>query len=582
MIDLKYKERKPEETIKLLKNFFKSLNFDLKYEESISEAQTYSCFIKMLYNNNYILTANGKGLTKELSLASGLGELYERFCNKIKFYTKTNMFLKIIELNKEKYNFYLDSNEKIMSYDEFLSEEKISNWFNVISNQNISYKNKIINAIANDIFIGVPYQNIINNEIKYLDPRFIYRIMNSTGLCAGHSFQEAFCEGFSEILERYVLIDLISSHGLKKYYIIDNKSLSQNLKNRINLIEKYGSKKYYLVDLSYNYGFPVIMGILIDKRNFSSRINFGCYPVFEIAAERTITEMYQNISKFDQSNDILFMPTNKNFFGDLYLLDHKSGLSNSSYIPPYFFENQETISHYNSHIFLDTKYTLNKVYEYYKNIIQKYNLHVWVKDNSQIKQITALSIYVDNLKDYYPITAFNFKDINYDRLFSQIKVEQKYTKMICSKEEIKTQNIDYADFLLLQNNSIDDELFSIILYNNSIYPLPILIWPTSTILPDLLNFNDDFLLRKYADTFLFYSIKKFFIAKRCFDFGYSFIETQNILNELGIKNFSNIDYNELNNFNYIIQKALLEPSQKYFHSKKYEKLILEINAKYEL
>lgn len=75
-----YKDRDCQETIYIIKNFFTSKNFNLTYKLNISENSIYSYHIKLFYKDLLILFSNGKGISQEAALASGLAELYERFC----------------------------------------------------------------------------------------------------------------------------------------------------------------------------------------------------------------------------------------------------------------------------------------------------------------------------------------------------------------------------------------------------------------------------------------------------------------------------------------------------------------------
>jgi len=59
----------------------------------------------------------------------------------------------------------------------------------------------------------------------------------------------------------------------------------------IDNIQKIGYK-LYLIDLSCNFNVPTLMSILIDENKGLLNINFGSFPVFEIAAERVLTELY--------------------------------------------------------------------------------------------------------------------------------------------------------------------------------------------------------------------------------------------------------------------------------------------------
>ena len=84
-----YKDRQPEETIQIIKQFFLDRGFFIKEEPLIGESGTWSYKIALLFNNDTILMSNGKGMTQSFALASGLAELYERFCTKLNIFQNT-------------------------------------------------------------------------------------------------------------------------------------------------------------------------------------------------------------------------------------------------------------------------------------------------------------------------------------------------------------------------------------------------------------------------------------------------------------------------------------------------------------
>ena len=81
LIKEKYKDRTPEETISIIKQFFNNRGFTIRESYRPSNINTHSFGIELYYKDYYITSSNGKGMTKEFALASGMGELYERFHN---------------------------------------------------------------------------------------------------------------------------------------------------------------------------------------------------------------------------------------------------------------------------------------------------------------------------------------------------------------------------------------------------------------------------------------------------------------------------------------------------------------------
>ena len=82
----KFKDRSPEETVKIINNFFNEKGYTVNIiEKSQSEAGTFSFGLSLYKNKVKILHSSGKGMTEAYALASGYAELYERFCSKCNF-----------------------------------------------------------------------------------------------------------------------------------------------------------------------------------------------------------------------------------------------------------------------------------------------------------------------------------------------------------------------------------------------------------------------------------------------------------------------------------------------------------------
>ena len=89
----KYKDRTPELTVALIKDFFLNKGFTLEEKEVKNPMpNTWWCRINLKYNDIEIQGANGKGTSQSFALASGYAELYERYCTlqNILFYSKIN------------------------------------------------------------------------------------------------------------------------------------------------------------------------------------------------------------------------------------------------------------------------------------------------------------------------------------------------------------------------------------------------------------------------------------------------------------------------------------------------------------
>jgi len=115
----------------------------------------------------------------------------------------------------------------------------------------------------------------------------------SNGMCAGNSPEEALVQGIAEIFERYanklILHQRIVPPTIPRKYI----SKFPKIEAMIAGIEASGNYEVVVKDCSLDKKFPVVGIVYINKSDQSYFVKFGAHPKFEIAAERTLTELLQ-------------------------------------------------------------------------------------------------------------------------------------------------------------------------------------------------------------------------------------------------------------------------------------------------
>jgi len=148
---------------------------------------------------------------------------------------------------------------------------------------------EFINLLTNNQIIGWPYSNGI--DTFYYDPRLIGRTNLTLGMCAGNSEHEALVQGISELMEIYCIINFYTKKEDKYYTFTKQNIINNKLKNIVEKIEENNNSLYFL-DCSHQYSLPVIGVILVNKTDNNIIVNFGASPIFDIALERCLTEIY--------------------------------------------------------------------------------------------------------------------------------------------------------------------------------------------------------------------------------------------------------------------------------------------------
>ena len=109
-------------------------------------------------------------------------------------------------------------------------------------------------------------------------------------------------------------------------------------------------------DLSYSFGVPVILTIMIDKSNHTWYINLGSSPVIEIAIERTLTEMYQGVNNLNEGNSFKFhMYPGKDITHLEIMQNTPSCVQESPIYPEHLLLNKVLVNDYNKDVFLGSK-----------------------------------------------------------------------------------------------------------------------------------------------------------------------------------------------------------------------------------
>lgn len=288
----KYKDDDPINTVTKARNILNDLGI-LTVETMWSQSANnfFSVAISVV---NSTLSTNGKGTTYEYALASAYGELMERLQNLAPFHLNTDVSQEALEYM----NFFYAPDEKQLSdYDilnsqeewltEKLSKLNIDKQYLISKWKTISYED-----IPCD-FIAVPFCNLNSKKRSYIPIKMLSKMYMSNGMCAGNTPEEALVQGISETLERYVNKRIINEKITPPTIPREFFNKYVGIIKLIAAIESSGNFEIILKDCSLEQGFPVIGVVFIDKDTQSYFVKFGAHPIFEIAVERTLTELLQ-------------------------------------------------------------------------------------------------------------------------------------------------------------------------------------------------------------------------------------------------------------------------------------------------
>lgn len=577
--EVKNKDRNPEETIQILEKFFLDRGYELHpgiiYESDIG---TWTSSYTIYLEGDYILNSNGKGLTKNYAIASGLAELYERFCNKMPFllnpYTSKRYFLE----QKRIKNYYWDSNEKQISFEEQYSREYFEPLKNLFPKEEMQ---EYLNHYCPCGLFEIPFKNCFNNlPDKYFNVAILHKLYTSTGMAAGNTIEEALNQGISELYERYV-----SEKFYKEiqdiYYCVDyNKLKNQKLKQLCKNLEK--DFKIFIFDLSYNFKVPVILTVGIDRKNYRIITSLGSFPVFDIALERTITELYQGMYSHKLDNTPLQTPWNDSLWYTPQV-KHAGSYVWCPIFPEIIFDRIKYIDEPNQIYIPNGDNT--EINNYYKNLSNSLNFNFYYYENSLIEEVKSIHIYSDNL---YPLSG----RMQYLKDF--VTDEQKKIYLLYYQtfhyfiNSIFENNFDYNDFFTMflkvgdkaesYDNFID---FANIMFQSdsiSLYPSQDHKDKNISIIWKIYRGENPQDILDYAQLSYFYKyIKKYFtLLKYCSNKTYTNNDIKKIFRLFNDDEITDEEINNSSKIEYLIIKMFIEPLYNEYHSQKFEHFILSL------
>lgn len=242
------------------------------------------------------LGTNGKGTSKEIALASAYGELMERIQN---FALYKFTYPTIIDATNTQFHYAPDEiSVSCIHYPSYIRAfGEAINLTDIVDLRmlNSPFENN------QDMFLCIPYEDYVSESTVHLPSKLVEHIYVSNGMAAGNTYSEALVQSISEIFERYSNKIIGEGKHIPPDIPIDKINFSQDMLNILDLIKKKGNYEITFKDCSLGIGLPVVGMYFVDKGTGKYFVKFGAHPILSIAAERTITELFQG-RKFINSN----------------------------------------------------------------------------------------------------------------------------------------------------------------------------------------------------------------------------------------------------------------------------------------
>ncbi|OGB27142.1 MAG: protein involved in RimO-mediated beta-methylthiolation of ribosomal protein S12 YcaO [Burkholderiales bacterium RIFCSPLOWO2_02_FULL_57_36] len=245
---------------------------------------------------------NGKGATKESALASALGEYIERLNNNHfyagSFWGEDIANAAFVHYSNER---WFKPGRKDALPAEILDEYclKIYNPDGELRGSHLVDTNS---GNAQRGLCSLPFVRQSDGEVVYFPSNLVENLYVSNGMSAGNTLAEAQVQCLSEIFERAVKREILE--GEMALPDVPHEVLAKypGILAGIKGLEEQGFP-VLVKDASLGGIYPVMCVTLMNPRTGGVFASFGAHPSFEVALERSLTELLQGRS-FEGMNDL--------------------------------------------------------------------------------------------------------------------------------------------------------------------------------------------------------------------------------------------------------------------------------------
>lgn len=386
--------------------------------------------------------SNGKGASKKAALASALGEYFERL--------STNYFWTDFYLGQDIANgdFVHYPNEKWFPIEDEallpqgILDDRLFEHFDpnqeltpelLVDLQSGNYERGIV---------ALPYVRQSDQQTVYIPQSIISNLYVSNGMSAGNSQFEARVQGLSEVFERYVKNKIIAEAISLPLIPQEVMAHYPSIQAAIDKLEQEGFP-ILAYDASLGGKYPVICVILLNPTNGTCFASFGAHPKFQVALERTVTELLQGRSLKDL--DVFSPPS----FNNDDVAEHAN-------LETHFIDSSGLISwdlfkETPDYEFADWNFSGKDTHEEYDNLMAIFRAKkkdVYIMDYNHLG-VYACRIIVPGMSDIYPADDLIYANSNMGMDWREILLDlphfhhapETYQELL---DELDEQGIDDA------------------------------------------------------------------------------------------------------------------------------------------
>ncbi|MFM5817991.1 30S ribosomal protein S12 methylthiotransferase accessory factor YcaO [Aeromonas sp. XH] len=337
---------------------------------------------------------NGKGASKKAALASALGEYFERL--------STNYFFADFYLGEQVANgeFVHYPNEKWFPIE---GDQLPAGLLDPFTRKFYNPDGEVTADMLVDLqsgnegrgIVALPFERQSDHHTVYIPMNIIGNLYVSNGMSAGNTKTEARTQGLSEVFERHVKNKIIAEAISLPEIPAEVIARYPGIKASIDALEAEGFP-IFSFDASLGGRYPVICVVLLNPSNGTCFASFGAHPRFEVAFERTVTELLQGRSLKDLD---VFVPPS---FDNEQVADHhnlETHFIDSSGLISWDLFKQESDFEFAD---WDFRGTSQEEFDHLIGIFHELEQPVYIADYEHLG-VYACRILVPGMSDIYPV-----------------------------------------------------------------------------------------------------------------------------------------------------------------------------------
>ncbi len=409
---IKGKDAALEESIDSMLAKLKALNIDIEEASWLNPVpNVFSVHIRD--RDCGLMFTNGKGTTKKSCLASALGEYFERLsCNYFfaDFYLGKNFSSgEFVHYPDEQW--FNNEDNKHDHMPEGLLDEKLWQYYDPEKALKPSIIFDTNSGTGERGICACPYHRQRDGKIIWFPINIIGNIYVSNGMSAGNTKNEARVQSLSEVFERYIKNKIISEGICLPEVPPSVLQRFPQIVEAINKLEQHGYR-LRIADASLGGHFPVMSVTLINASNATVFASFGAHPSFEVALERTVTELLQG-RDLDQLDGFQSPSFDLDEVADHHNLETHF-IDSSGLIAYDFFKNKPDFE-FND---WDHDASTGDEFTYLCDIIHKLGFDIYIADYEHLN-VYSCRIIVPGMSDIYPVDDLVWNNNNEGALFRE-------------------------------------------------------------------------------------------------------------------------------------------------------------------